>query len=73
MFAVAASHAFVVVGTTFPADAPRFLVVARYVRGHMHIACENEHSVGTISTILAVSVAHTASGWTAVARLALSP
>ncbi len=35
----------------------------------MHIACENEHSVGTISTILAVSVAHTASGWTAVARL----
>lgn len=53
--AAATSHAFAV-GRTFPVEAPRCPVVARYVRGHTRIACASEHSVGTVSTILAVLV-----------------
>lgn len=44
------------VGTKSPADAPRLLVVVVCVRGHTRIACTSEHSIGTVSTILAVSV-----------------
>ena len=54
----ATSHAFAV-GTMFPVEAveaPRCPVVARYVRGHTRIACTSEHSIGTVSTILAVLV-----------------
>lgn len=53
--AVATSRAFAV-DTKFPAEDPRRLIVATYVRGHTRIACKREHLVGTVSTIFAVSV-----------------
>ena len=53
--AEASSRAFVV-GTKFPAEAPRLLVVVACVRGHTQIACKSEYSIGTVSTVLAVSV-----------------
>jgi hypothetical protein len=45
-----------VVDTKFLAEAPRRLVVAASGGDHTRIACASKHSVGTVSTILAVSV-----------------
>lgn len=53
--AAATSRAFAV-GTKFPAEAPKRLTVATNVKGHTRIACASEHSVGSVSTILAISV-----------------